>query len=294
MTELAKRQRDPDVCVITCAVTGVLANRKQNAGIPYTPAEIGEECRRAYEAGAAVVHIHARNDDGTPTFSPEVFAKIAEEVRKRSPILLNFSTGTISNDVTEQCTYIRNVKPQIAAMNSGTMNYAKYSQKQQRMVFDMVFPNTYEKMIEMLRAMNEANVNPELECFDAGHTHGLWPLIDMGVLKPPFQYSFIMNVLGGIPPTVESLQLQAKIRVPDTEWEVIGISHCHWRMLGAALVLGGNIRTGLEDHLYLPSGEMAKSNGEMVEVAARLCRDVGRKPATVEQARQILNLRNTT
>jgi len=288
------RPRDPDLCVITCAVTGVLANRNQNPGIPYTPAEIGEECRRAYEAGAVVAHIHARQDDGTPTCSPEVFAKIRDEVRKRSPILLNYSTGTISNDVTEQCTYIREVKPQIAAMNSGTMNYAKYSQKKKGMVFDMVFSNTYEKMIEMLKAMNEANVNPELECFDTGHTHGLWPLVDMGVLKPPFQYSFIVNVLGGIPPTVESLQLQTKIRVPGTEWEVIGISHCHWRMLATALVLGGNIRTGLEDHLYLPNGEMAKSNGEMVEVAARLCRDVGRKPATVEQARQILGVRNAT
>jgi 3-keto-5-aminohexanoate cleavage enzyme len=287
-------ERDPDVAVITCAVTGVLANRAQCPGIPYTPEEIGEECRRAHDAGAAVAHIHARDDDGSPTASPEVFAKIREEVRKRSPILLNFSTGTIGTDVTDQCRYIREVKPQIAAMNSGTMNYAKYSKKRKDMVFDMVFPNTYEKMSALLQAMNDAGVNPELECFDTGHTHGLWPLVDMGILKPPFHYSFILNVLGGLPPTVESLQLQAQIRVPGTEWEVIGISHCHWRMLGAALVLGGNIRTGLEDHLYLPSGEMAASNGAMVEVAARLARDVGRRPATVEEARQILRTRNTT
>ena len=288
-----QRRRDPDLCVITCAVTGVLANRKQCPAIPYTPAEIGEECRRAYEAGAAVVHIHARNDDGSPTASPDVFADIAREVRARSPILLNFSTGTISNDVTEQCTYIRKVKPQIAAMNSGTMNYAKYSANRKEMVFDMVFPNTYQKMLEMLRAMNEANVNPELECFDSGHTHGVWPLLDMGVLKPPLQFSFIVNVLGGIPPTVESLQLQKKLALdiaPGSEWEVIGISHCQWKMLATALVLGGNVRVGLEDHLYLPSGEMAKSNGELVEVAARMVRDTGRKPATVEQARQILGL----
>lgn len=287
-------KRDPDVCVLTCAVTGVLANRAQSPGIPYTPEEIGEECRRAHEAGAAVAHIHARNDDGSPTASPAVFARIRDEVRKRSPILLNFSTGTISDDVSEQCQYIREVRPQIAAMNSGTMNYAKYSPKKKSMAFDMVFSNTYGKMIQMLEAMNEAGVNPELECFDTGHTHGLWPLIDMGILKPPFQYSFILNVLGGIPPTVESLQLQTKIRVPDTEWEVIAISHCHWRMLGAALVLGGNIRTGLEDHLYLPGGEMARSNGDMVAAAASLCRAVGRKPATVDQARQILGLRNLT
>ena len=285
-----KKSRDPDLCVITCALTGVLANRNQCPGIPYTPAEIGEEAKRAYDAGAAAVHIHARNDDGSPTFSPAVFAKIKEEVRKRSPVILNYSTGTIFDDVSDQCTYIRESRPEIAAMNAGTMNYAKYSKKRKGFVFDMVFSNTYEKMSKMISAMNESGVKPELECFDTGHTHGLWPLIDSGLLKPPLQYSFIVNVLGGIPPTIESLQLQEKIRHPESEWEVIGISHCHWRMLATALVIGGNIRTGLEDHLYLPSGEMAKSNGEMVEAAEQLCRMTGRKPATVEQAREILAL----
>jgi len=288
MTDI--RKRDPDLCVITCAVTGVLANRAQNPGIPYTPAEIGEECRRAYEAGAAVAHIHARNDDGSPTFSPEVFAKIRDEVRKRSPIFLNYSTGTIANDVSDQCKYIRDVKPQIAAMNSGTMNYAKYSQKKKGMVFDMVFPNTYEKIVTLLRAMNEANVKPELECFDTGHTHGVWPLLDMGVLKPPLQFSFIVNVLGGLPPLVEALQLQMKLVPPGSEWEVIGISRVGWRMIAAALALGGNVRCGLEDNFYLPDGRMAGSNGELVEVTTRMVRDAGRKVATVDETRRLLGL----
>jgi uncharacterized protein (DUF849 family) len=279
-----------EATVITCALTGVLANRDQCKNLPYTPAEIGEEARRAYEAGAAVVHIHARNDDGSPTFSPAVFAKIKEECRKRSPIILNFSTGTILDDVSEQCTYIRESKPEIAALNMGTMNYAKYSEKRKGFVFDMVFPNTYEKIMKLLSAMNEANVRPELECFDTGHTHGIWPLIDMGILKAPLQFSFILNVLGGIPPTVESLQLQSKLIPPGSEWEVIGISRPQWRMLAAALVLGGNIRCGLEDNFYLPNGKVAQSNGELVEVAARMTRDVGRRPATVDEARVILGL----
>src|SRR5580698_8888937 len=282
--------RDPDKCVITCAITGVLADRKQNAAIPYTPAEIGEEAKRAYDAGASCVHIHARNDDGTPTFSPAVFARIKDEIQKRCPILLNFSTGTIFEDVSEQCAYIKESRPAVAALNMGTMNYSKYSATRKAFVFDMVFPNTYGKIIKLLAAMNEAGVKPELECFDTGHTHGVWPLLDMGVLKKPLQFSFIVNVLGGIPPTVESLQLQTKIMPPGSEWEVIGISHCQWKMLATALVLGGNIRCGLEDHLYLPNGTMAKSNGELVEVAARMTRDVGRKVATVEEARKILQL----
>jgi 3-keto-5-aminohexanoate cleavage enzyme len=283
-------ERDPDLCVITCALDGVLANRKQCPNIPYTPVEIAEEAKRAHDAGAVVVHIHARNDDGSPTFSPATFARIKEEVRKRCPVILNFSTGTVLEDVTEQCTYIKESRPEIAALNMGTMNYSKYSRARKSFDFDMVFPNTYGKNIKLLQAMNEAGVKPELECFDSGHTQGIWPLIDMGVLKPPFQFSFILNVLGGIPGHVESLQLQTRIMPPGSEWEVIGISHGQWRLLAAALVLGGNIRCGLEDHLYLPSGEMAKSNGELVEVAARMTRDVGRRPATVEEARKILSL----
>src|SRR5581483_9707815 len=150
--------RDRDVAVITCAITGVLANRNQCPHIPYTPAEIGEECRRAYEAGATVAHIHARNDDGSPTFSPATFAKIKEEVNKRSPIILNYSTGTILDDVSEQCTYIRESRPQIAALNMGSMNYSKYSEKRKQFVFDMVFQNKYEKIIKLLSAMNENGV----------------------------------------------------------------------------------------------------------------------------------------
>lgn len=282
--------RDPDICVVTCALTGVLANRKQCPGIPYTPVEIGEEAKRAYDAGASVVHIHARNDDGSPTFSPATFAAIKREIRERCPILLNFSTGTILEDVSEQCTYLTESKPEIGALNMGTMNYSKYSRSRKSFVFDMVFSNTYGKIIKMLEAMNAAGVKPELECFDTGHTQGTWPLIDMGLLVPPLQFSFIVGVLGGIPGEVESLQLQTKIMPAGSEWECIAISHGHWRMLAAATVLGGNVRTGLEDHLYLPNGEMASSNGALVEVATRMVRDIGRRPATVDEARAILNL----
>jgi 3-keto-5-aminohexanoate cleavage enzyme len=291
--------RDPDIAIVTCALSGVLANRKQNPGIPYTPAEMGEEAKRAYDAGASVVHIHARNDDGSPTFAPAVFAQIKDEIRKRCPIILNFSTGTILEDTTEQKNYVLESRPEIAALNMGTMNYSKYSRARKDFDFDMIFPNTYGKIVGLLKAMNEAGVKPELECFDSGHTNGVWPLLDMGVLTPPLQFSFIMNVLGGIPGHIESLQLQTKIirelpGKPDVEWEVIAISHGHWRMLGFALALGGNVRTGLEDHLYMPNGDMARSNGDLVEVLTRMVRDVGRRPATVEEARQILGLRAAT
>src|SRR5262245_22070361 len=130
-----QKKRDPDLCVITCALTGVLANRAQCAGIPYTPAEIGEEAKRAYDAGAAALPIQSLNAYGSPTLSLATFARIREAVRKRCPIILNFSTGTILDDVSDQSTYIRESRPEIAALNMGTMNYSKYSEKRKAFVF---------------------------------------------------------------------------------------------------------------------------------------------------------------
>lgn len=276
--------------IVTCALTGVLANRQQCPHIPYTPKEIAEEAKRAYDAGATVVHIHGREDDGAPTWRLEVFQEIAAEVRARCPIILNFSTGSIDDDTSMQEAIIREVRPEIAALNMGTMNYAKYSTKRKDFVFDLIFPNTFSKIKNLLHAMNDAGVKPELECFDAGHTNSIWPLYDMGLLKRPTQFSFIMNVLGGIPPSVEGIQLQKNQIPSDATWEVIGIGRPQWRLLAASLVLGGNIRVGLEDNFYLPSGEMAEGNGPLVEQAVQLTRTVGREVASIEEARAHLSL----
>jgi 3-keto-5-aminohexanoate cleavage enzyme len=280
-----------DKVVITCALTGVLANRDQCPWVPYTPVEIAEEARRAYEAGASVVHIHARDPaTGGPSYDPEVYAEIAKETRKRCPVILNFSTGAIGITAEEKVAPVLKVRPEIGALNMGSMNYAKYSEKRKGFVFDLVFANPFGEIIQLLRSMNEVGTKPELECFDTGHTGSIWPLLDMGVLKKPIQFSFILGVLGGIPATTDALSFQAKQIPADSTWEVIGISHVQWRLIAASLSLGGNIRVGLEDHFYLSPGVMAKSNGDLVEKAARMARDVGREPANVEEARRILSL----
>lgn len=279
-----------DKVIITAALSGVLANRDQCPHIPYTPVEIAEEAKRAYDAGASCVHIHARTDEGAPSWELETFRKIKEETRKRCPVILNFSTGTMDDDTSAQETIIRELRPEIAALNMGTMNYAKYSPKRKAFVFDIVFPNTFGKIERMLAAMNDAGVKPELECFDAGHTNSIWPLYDMGKLKKPTQFSFIMGVLGGLPTSIEAMQLQRQTIPPDSTWEVIGIGKEQWRLLASSLVLGGNIRVGLEDNFYLPNGDMAKSNGELVEKAAQLVRLTGREVASVDEARRLLSL----
>ena len=279
-----------DKVIITAALTGVLANRDQCPDIPYTPVEIAEEAKRAYDAGATVVHIHGRTDDGAPSWELETFRQIKEEVRKRCPIILNFSTGTMDDDISMQSAIIRELRPEIAALNMGTMNYAKYSPKRKSFVFDLVFPNTFGKIERFLDVMNEAGVKPELECFDAGHTNSIWPLYEMGKLKKPTQFSFIMGVLGGLPTSIEALQLQKQTIPADATWEVIGIGKEQWRLIASALVLGGNIRVGLEDNFYLPDGAMASSNGALVEKAAQLVRLCGRDVADVDEARRLLSL----
>lgn len=280
-----------DKVVITCALTGVLANRDQCPWVPYTPEEIAEEAKRAYDAGASVVHIHARDPaSGGPSYDPEVYAAIAREIHRRCPLILNFSTGAIGITPEQKIAPVVRVRPEIGALNMGSMNYAKYSERRKDFVFDLVFANPFGEIRDLLRTMNEHGVKPELECFDSGHTNSIGPLMDMGLLKPPIQFSFIMGVMGGIPATTDALSFQAKQIPTGSTWEVIGISHIQWRLLAAALSLGGNLRVGLEDNFYVAPGQMAKSNGDLVEKAARMSRDVGREPATVEEARAILGL----
>lgn len=276
--------------IITVAVTGLAANRAQCPAIPYTPDEIADEAYRSYQAGAAVVHIHAREDDGTPTQRTEVYKAIKDKIQAKCDMVINFSTGTVGIPKEERIDHITTLKPELGALNMGSMNYAIYSSKRKQFIFDHVFENSFNTIEFFLRHMVEAGVKPELECFDCGHINNATPFIDMGVLKPPLQYSFIMGVLGGIKATKENLAHQARQIDKTSTWEVIGISLEQWPMIQAALELGGNIRVGLEDNFYLDAGVMAKSNAELVAKAAKMTLACGREIATPAEARKMLSL----
>ena len=279
-----------DKVVITAALTGVAANRNQCKWIPYTPQEIAEEALACYNAGASAVHIHARENDGSPSWRVEVFREIMDEVRKRCPIIINFSTGAVLVERDDRIAHIRELKPEIAALNMGTMNYAKYSPKRKSFVFSVVFHNPFEDIIFFLDTMNQLGIKPECECFDLGHLESIFPLIDMGLLKN-FQVSLIMGVVGGMAATARNLAHVASLVPAGIAWEVIGISQEQWLLVATALALGGNIRVGLEDNFYLSQGEMSQGNGPLVEKAVRMTRDIGREPATVAEARAILKVR---
>ena len=287
-----------DSVVITCSISGAIANREQCPAIPYTPQEYAAEARRIVDEGGTMIHIHARKPDGTPSYEIEDFQAITEAIRGEvgDAAIVNYSTGTIGVPLEKRIEYLRACKPEVAALNMGSMNYAKYSRSRKGFVFSMVFQNPFEEIVELLEAMNELQIKPEHECFDLGHVGSLAPLIDMGVLRTPLHVDCVMGVVGGVPPTARNLAAMVE-NIPENEpgashshWGVIGVSRDQWMLVSAALSLGGSIRVGLEDNLYLPSGEMAKSNGELSAKARQMTEDVGRRPATVQEARAALDI----
>ncbi len=279
-----------DQVVITCALTGVLARKEQCPAIPYTPVEIAEEALRAYEAGATVVHIHARTPDGGPSWESSVFGEIKSQIRKRCPVLLNFSSGGIGLPIQERISHITDHQPEIAALNMGSMNYAIYSRSQKTFYHDHVFANPFKDIQFCLERINAAGAVPELECFDVGHVGNAQPFIHQGTLKTPAHFSLIMGVLGGIPAKPGNLACMVENLPEGSHWEVIGIGRKQWDLLGEALQLGGDLRVGLEDNFYLPNKEMARSNGELVAAAVAMIEAQGKKPADLAQTRKILNL----
>jgi 3-keto-5-aminohexanoate cleavage enzyme len=278
--------------VITCSISGAIANREQCPAIPYTPEEYGAEARRIVDEGGVHIHIHARKPDGTPSYEVEDFQAITDAIRAEvgDQAIINYSTGTIGVPVAKRIEYLRACRPEVAALNMGSMNYAKYSRSRKQFVFNMVFENPFGEIIELLGAMNELGIKPEHECFDIGHVGSLEPLIDMGVLKTPLHVDCVMGVLGGIPPTARNLAAMVENIPVGSHWGVIGISREQWMLVSAALTLGGSIRVGLEDNLYLPDGRMASSNGELIAKARQMTEDVGRRPATVGEARAMLGI----
>jgi 3-keto-5-aminohexanoate cleavage enzyme len=291
MESTSERAGAAEKCVITCALSGVAANRDQCPAIPYTPEDYAAEAKRAYESGASVVHIHARYPHGTPSYRVHEYRDITHAILSETPdIIVNFSTGAVGVGIEERVGHITALRPELGALNMGSMNYAKYSRRRKQVVFDFVFANPFSDITYLLEQMNSVSVKPECECFDTGHIGNVEPLIDMELLSGPIQFSLITGVLGGAPANPRTLAHMVELLPEDHTWGVIAISRDQWRMVAAAAALGGNVRVGLEDNFYLPDGEMAKSNGDLVERAALSVQLSGRAAASPAEARALLGL----
>ena len=277
--------------ILSAALTGAATNRSHCPYLPYSPKELGEEAKRAVDAGASIVHIHAREDNGMPCWRTEVFEEIKAEVRQRCPkVMINFSTGAIGLSIEDRIKHLPATQPDMAAFNMGSMNYAIYSKKAKQFYWNGVFQNSYDDMMLVVKTMNEHNICPEMECFDTSHIRNAEPLRDMGLLPDNACYSLVMGVMGGIPASTENLVHQIRQVPQGAFWQVIGVSRKQWQLAAVACTMGGSFRVGLEDNFYLPNGEMAKSNGECVDWGVKLANMMGREIASIEEARALLQV----
>ncbi|MBK5231256.1 MAG: 3-keto-5-aminohexanoate cleavage protein, partial [Thermoleophilia bacterium] len=225
--------------IVTNSISGIVASKEQCAAIPYTPEEYAAEARRAVDEGASMIHIHARKPDGTPSFEIEDYRNITEAIKAEcGDVVINYSTGAVGVSVEQRIAYLRALKPDVAALNMGSMNYAKYSKRRKQFVFSFVFENSFDVIIQFLTAMNEIGIRPEHECFELGHIGSLIPLIDMGILEQPLQVSCVMGVLGGAPATADNLAHMSR-QVPEYDgvnnWGLVGVSREQWQMIPRAL-----------------------------------------------------------
>jgi uncharacterized protein (DUF849 family) len=276
--------------IVTCALTGVLTDPAQHP-VPVTPEQMAKEAKAAWDAGASVVHLHYRQQQPgmgrLPSWEPEVAAAIVDAIRAECPgILINSSTGVVGPDVSGPLAVLARTKPEIAAMNAGSLNYLKVRRDGQWAWPPILFDNPVGKIEQFLAAMREHGIVPECECFDTGIVRSIGLFKARGMLHDPIHVSFVMGVESGMPADPRWLPLLVEELPDGVRWQTIGIGREEvWALHREAAELGGDVRTGLEDTFYLPDGARASSNGALVEALVKLVREVGREPANVAQAR---------
>lgn len=281
--------------IVTCALTGVLTDPAQHP-VPVTPAQMASEARAAWDAGATVVHLHYRQQgEGMgrlPSWEAEVAADIVDAIRAACPgILINSSTGVVGPDVSGPFAVLERTKPEIAALNAGSLNYLKARSDGRWAWPPLLFDNPVGKIEQFVKKMTELGIVPECECFDTGIVRSIRLFQQVGLLMPPVHVSFVMGVESGMPADPRWLPLLVEQLPEGAHWQTIGIGRQEvWPLHRRAAELGGGVRTGLEDTFYLPDGSRATSNGALVEALVKVVREVGREPATVAETRKAYGL----
>lgn len=285
-----------DKAILTCALTGVLTDPTK-FDVPVTPEQMADAAQQVWDEGAVIVHCHFR--DQTPgvsrgTWDVDVVTAIVDAIRERVPgMIINQSTGIGGPDISGPVACIEAVKPEIAACNAGTLNYLKQRSNGEWAWPPHIFDNPVEKVGRFLDVMREHNVIPEFECFDTGIVRSVAMYKKAGMFDGDPHISLVMGVASGQAAKKEWLPLLVDEMLPGTHWQTIAVGRSEiWDLHRGALELGGDVRTGLEDTFYLPNGERARGNGELVKALADLTREVGRDIATAEEARGILGIKN--
>jgi uncharacterized protein (DUF849 family) len=295
--------------VITAAITGSIHTPTMSEYLPISPQQIADDAVRAYEAGAAVAHIHVRNPEtGQPSPDINLFKEAITRIKSKCNMAICITTGGGLGMTAEQrLAPVTAFKPELASFNAGSVNFALFHALERyknfkfdwekgylAMTDDFIFPNTFKSMMTFSRIFNENDTKPEFEVYDSGMVNNIAFLADRGYIKKPIYIQFVMGVLGGITATSENLLFMvdyARRLIGDFEFSVCVAGRAQFPICTQSLLIGGNVRVGLEDNLYLDRGVMAKSNGEQVAKIARIARELGIEPATPDEARVILGLK---
>ncbi len=280
-----------DKVVITCALNGVLTDPNRHP-VPYTPEEMAQSTKDAYDAGASVVHMHLRDQQmgRMPVWDPELGQEAVARIKDLCPdIIINFTTGIIGDDISGPTGLLEAVQPDMAAMNSGSLNYLKVRSNGDWAWPPLLFDNPVDKIEKYLAVMKEHGIHPECECFDTGIVRSLSLFKKNGLLDGPFTASLVQGVESGMPARTDLLPILVDELPDDTTWQSIVIGRREvWDVHRKTAEMGGNLRVGVEDTFYLPNGDKVDGNGPLIEQMATLAREVGREPATPDEARQIL------
>lgn len=267
--------------IITCALTGAEVTKEQNPAVPYTPEEMAQSAYEAYSAGASILHLHVRDDNGKPTQSKERFRQNIEAVRKRCPnAIIQVSTGGAVGMSDDERLQPVELFPEMATLDAGTINFG-----------DDIFVNSWPSLMNFAKRMKDNNVKPEIEVFDRGMIESAVRLHKMGLIDAPMHFDFVLGVPGGMPATMEDLMHMVRSIPAGSTWTVAGVGRFQLPMAVAAIIAGGHARVGLEDNIYYTKGVLVKSNGEFVERVVRLAKEIGREVATPDEARRILSLK---
>lgn len=265
--------------IITVALTGAEVTREQQKNLPITPEEISEAALEAYEAGASIVHVHARQADGSPTQDKGIYGEIQALVASKCPVIFQPSTGGATWHTAEERLQPVELNPEMATLSTGTCNFGRD-----------IFSNPQDFYEQAARMMLERGVKPEFEVFEVGMIQNALRLVKEGLVQPPLHFNFVLGVPGALPGSVRNLSFLVDSIPPEATWTVSGIGRHETPLALAALAMGGHVRVGFEDNVYLHRGELATSNAQLVARIVRIATEMGRQVASPDEARQILGL----
>ncbi len=278
--------------IITAALSGAGTFKQNNPAVPYTVAEFVDEAAKAYQAGAAMVHIHARQEDGMPTHEVELIRDVHDAIKQKTPeLIVNLSSAVgVGKTAEQRLTQIVEIKPEMASLNTNTMNFGVLDRKTGQIMYEFIFENTFTMLQDFGKAMEENKVKPEIEVYDIGGMDNFLLISKQGFFSDPVNINFVWGVAGGQRFRPETFAALVHNLPSASRFTTCGIGQDEFPAIMQSCLMGGHMRVGLEDNVKMPNGELAKGSYELVEVAVKAAEVMGREPATPDEAREIMGL----